>query len=330
MEAIHNFCRVKALSWVLCTFFLLATPVTVLAATYVEWQTSITVSTPNLTFGNIAYISGDDPARIAWLRDLSMGEAPQPGQTCYLTKEILQARLIGQGVNYVAEGWQFPEHVVVTAASQSIAMEQIISAVREELLAKIAYPKADVTIKINSELKDVKVGLGQFAINSKFPAGIRYNGPTTAVAEIWIDSQHSRDVLLACYVNAVTDVYILKRSVGDKQFLSADDVIVEKRSVARLPLRVLKSDGILKTYWTRRSLGAGTILTDNMFDVPPIVKRQSQVVISLDVRGVQLSTLGIAMQDGRPGDIIRVQNVETKRVVAAKVTGYGLVTPLGF
>lgn len=312
------------------TLLFLLAPSVVFAATSIAWRDQVTVSAPNLFLTDIADLAGDDPARVAMLRDISMGEAPLPGQNRYLTREILQARLVGQGVNYLAEGWQIPAGITVTTASQTITMDAIKAVVRSELLAKTAYPQSDVTVKFRGDIQDPTVELGQYTIIPKFPTGIRYNRPTTAVAEIWVDQRHSRDVFLTCDVNALTDVYILNKPVGNSQFLSIDDVSIEKRSVGRLPLRAVKNDQIFKTYWTRRTLAPGTILTEDMFDLPPVVKRQNQVVISIDFNGIKLQTLGFALQDGRSGDVIRVQNAETKRIIMARVTEKGSVTPLGF
>jgi len=309
--------------------FLIA-PTMAFAATNVVWRNQVTISSPNLQLKDIAEISGDDPARVAILRDISMGEAPLPGQNRYLTRGILEARLLGQGIDYLAEGWKIPEIITVTAASQTIAMDEIKAVVGNALLAKTALPAADVTVKIRGSLHDIKAELGQYTIVPRFPNGIRYHGPTTAVVEIWINNRRSRNIYLTCDVDALINVYVLKNPIGNNQFLLADDVNIEKRSMGRLPLRALKNDHILKTYWTRRTLGPGTILTEDMFDIPTAVKRQDQVVIFLSAKGIELSTLGFAMQDGRPGDVIRVQNADTKKFIMARVIEKGKVIPLGY
>ena len=44
--------------------------------------------------------------------------------------------------------------------------------------------------------------------------------------------------------------------------------------------------------------------------------------------GFTISGTGLALQDGRPGDFIRVRNVDSKRIVVAKVTADGTVAPV--
>ncbi len=58
------------------------------------------------------------------------------------------------------------------------------------------------------------------------------------------------------------------------------------------------------------------------------VKRNQTVVMKISMRGFSISTFGTAMQDGVAGAIIRVRNIDTKRIVSAMVTADGTVRPI--
>jgi len=82
-------------------------------------------------------LSGDDPARVAVLQAVNMGEIPRPGQTRYLTGDILLARLSAAGISPRAEGWSLPSGILVTTLSQTVAKELIDRQVSAAFMERI-------------------------------------------------------------------------------------------------------------------------------------------------------------------------------------------------
>ena len=59
-----------------------------------------------------------------------------------------------------------------------------------------------------------------------------------------------------------------------------------------------------------------------------LVRRNKSVVMRIAGNCFQVTALGQALEDGREGDLIRVRNADSKRVVVAKVTDDGTVQPV--
>ena len=59
-----------------------------------------------------------------------------------------------------------------------------------------------------------------------------------------------------------------------------------------------------------------------------LVRRNQTVVMRIQGDGFTITAVGQAMQDGRLGDLILVQNVDSKRVVTAQVQEDGSVSPI--
>ena len=81
----------------------------------------------------------------------------------------------------------------------------------------------------------------------------------------------------------------------------------------------------------RRLLRPGTVigpglLTDKQGQI--IVRRGQTVVMRIKGLGFTLSTIGQVLKDGAAGDFIKIRNVDTKRIVSAKVRFDGTVTPI--
>ena len=59
-----------------------------------------------------------------------------------------------------------------------------------------------------------------------------------------------------------------------------------------------------------------------------IVKRNQTVVIQIKSPGLMITAMGKALQDGRSGEYIKVQNVDSRRIILARVNEDGCVEPV--
>ncbi len=63
-------------------------------------------------------------------------------------------------------------------------------------------------------------------------------------------------------------------------------------------------------------------------DLPKVVFRNQPVVIEIDVPGLKVTAMGLPLEDGRAGQIIKVRNIDSKRDIVAKVKADGTVSPV--
>ncbi len=82
---------------------------------------------------------------------------------------------------------------------------------------------------------------------------------------------------------------------------------------------------------TKRRLRSNTVIRSEMvgYPEPPVVlKRNQNVVIKIDTLGLLVTANGKAVQDGRVGECVRVRNVDSQRIIMAKVNEDGTVEPV--
>jgi flagella basal body P-ring formation protein FlgA len=81
----------------------------------------------------------------------------------------------------------------------------------------------------------------------------------------------------------------------------------------------------------KRRLAAKSVVLSSMVEPvkpPVVVKRNQNVVIRIDMYGLVITAMGKTMQDGRAGEYIRVRNVDSRRIILAKVSEDGTVEPV--
>ncbi|MER2520195.1 MAG: flagellar basal body P-ring formation chaperone FlgA [Bdellovibrionales bacterium] len=74
-----------------------------------------------------------------------------------------------------------------------------------------------------------------------------------------------------------------------------------------------------------RSLPAGEMLRENDVMAPRYVQRGMLVTIKFETANLQLTAQGRALADGGKGDVVRVVNTQTNRMVEGVVEGLGVV-----
>mgnify|MGYP001825038479 FL=1 len=85
------------------------------------------------------------------------------------------------------------------------------------------------------------------------------------------------------------------------------------------PDGVITDPGAVLGKRTRRAIGTQTPLRADLIELPPLVKRGDLVVIIAESNGLKITTLGQVKKRGRLGDRIPVANMDSKKILYARV-----------
>lgn len=82
---------------------------------------------------------------------------------------------------------------------------------------------------------------------------------------------------------------------------------------------------------TSRNLPANTVISANMIvpaSRPVVVERNRNVIIRLEKPGLLVTAIGKTLEDGRAGEHIKVRNMDSQRIIVARVNEDGTVEPV--
>ncbi len=144
-------------------------------------------------------------------------------------------------------------------------------------------------------------------------------GPNTLLVDYVYQGRLLKRVRLLGSLEVMLPVLVLKRPLPRHALISRADVSLERRPLTRLPKDVVLHVKDVLGLRTRMSLRAGSVLRSSVLEIPPVVKRGSLVRIVAQGENFVVTAVGEARQDGRPGEIIRVRNLASKREVFARV-----------
>ncbi|MCC5464211.1 flagellar basal body P-ring formation chaperone FlgA [Pelosinus baikalensis] len=281
----------------------------------------VRVNGATISLGQVATISGDDEENNQKLRQVKMGDAPVPGSSFVLTKEVINMRLAAAGIDLTRVMWIIPDRVTVIGDSQVINAQTLIdkgiNAIRDQVGPNVKYD--DLHIFYVGREKDVTVPVGTVALSASLPYGIRYNTPTTVMISISVDGQAVTKVGLRFKVNLYRQVTVAARQVNAREIFTEDDLRYERMDTGQIAAGFITDKNKILGLMARRLITPGMVISDSMVNKPVIVKRGNMVTLTAFIGNIEVIASGQAMQDGYENQLIRIKNVSSNKIVLGKV-----------
>jgi flagella basal body P-ring formation protein FlgA len=209
------------------------------------------------------------------------------------------------------------------AASFNVREQQILDLIVQEVTQRSQVSREDVVVewqdnRLNSMVSAVPEG----AVTLSIVSTARLNGRGNVPIQILVDGKKFRTIFPKVSIQVYQQVLVAKAPIPRGATPTTADVALERKAidpnVYTQPMRSLEG---LAGAQAVRNLAAGTVLTAQLFKIPPVVKQGSIVTVTLLSGEMTLITSGKARSNGSVGQIIKVLNMDSKREFSARVTG---------
>ncbi len=292
---------------------------------YLPREITIEGDVPNL--GQVAIIRGEE-CLTAKAERVTLGRISVPGQKIIIDRSIVLSRLACSGIPASEVTLTGAERIIVTQRHQIIEGSEFV----EKALAflkknppeasicqwnPIRAPKDLILSEISNDIRS-SVSLVRSSIRNqaKVRIAVFSNDKEIGVREVTFRFKYTCRKLVA-------QVDILPGAV-----ISPENVKVEK-VVSNYPERA--DWAVPYGFVAKRRLPENIVVLPGMVGpVKPkiLLKRNQNVVIKIDRPGLLITAIGKTMQDGRVGEYIKVRNVDSPRIIMAKVNEDGSVEPV--
>lgn len=119
---------------------------------------------------------------------------------------------------------------------------------------------------------------------------------------------------------------VARRILNRDQQLSADDVKASRQSVGKQRQGFYGQVAEIEGLTAKRRIRAGQVLSPQLLGAPLLVRRGQQVTIVATQDGIEAAAKGVALSNGAAGDVIKVRNPSSEKVIEVQVTGEGVVS----
>jgi len=94
---------------------------------------------------------------------------------------------------------------------------------------------------------------------------------------------------------------------------------IKRMETTYLSDKPLQSPDELAGKWAKRNIGKEQILTAGMVEMIPMIGPGREVSMQFKTAGLEVTARGTALEPGYAGDIIRVRNIQSRKVIACTV-----------
>jgi len=287
----------------------------------------ITINDDCISLGQVSIIRGKE-SLVAKASGIALGRMLVPGQQIIIDRSIVLSRLACNGIPVSKVRLTGAEKIKVKQQQQiikggkfvelaSLFLTKNLSDHSLAQLNPIWMPKGLVLPDASRNIKLSPRWVGGGARDrAKVQVGVFADGKEVGVREVTFRLKYNRRKVVAL-VDIPRGVPISRENVK----------IEETVSNYPEPANWDPPYGLI----ARRRIPANSTIRSHMVgpvNPPVIVKRNRTVAIRIERPGLLITAIGKAMQDGRAGDYIKVQNADSQRIIFARVNADGTVEPV--
>lgn len=219
--------------------------------------------------------------------------------------------------------------VTVATATLEVSSETLVDTARQWLLNHLGIDPAQTIIHPLSVPSPLLLPRGELSLRVQPRGGPIQDGPVPVVVEVAvIDAKGQRTVRYATVslqLERIRQVVVATRPLARKSVIRPSDVRILRRPGSRVPHGALTDLRQAVGKELVQEVRAGDVLAARSVKVPIVVRRGTPVVLHIDGPGFRITARGIAMQNGGIGQMIRVINQSSRKVLYGRIEGNGSV-----
>jgi flagella basal body P-ring formation protein FlgA len=288
------------------------------------------VQKDEVLLADIATIEGDEPLA-ARVRELRLGPAPVPGGQHRLDADALRLRLRQPQIDLTRVQLVVPDRVVVSRAYQTLSGAALVEAVSRramERLQEIEPPGAlagPYALTAVTRPADLRLPTGDVELSTRIQdmtAPVTFVAGTVAVR---VNGREYQSVPVNFRVGRLQAVVIAMRALEPRTVLAPADFRVESRPSTEVPFDALAELTSPADMEPMGIIRAGEVVTQRQLRPKIVVRRGETVTLVLEGDQFRITTQGLAREDARRGDPVRVMNPTSQREVLGRVESPGVV-----
>jgi flagella basal body P-ring formation protein FlgA len=292
---------------------------------------NVTVAGGTMRLGAVCIVRCDAEALRKKAAAVGLGRSPWAGETITIDRRTVLSRLASSGIPAGAVSLKGAERVQVAGRQKAISPERIVAAAEKRLHADPPGPegckweligRAEAVVV---EGDDLEIEAERIAGDEKnrIPDG-RVRVKVSVVAGEEVLAEQTLDFELSYPVRQA----VAARTIEAGEMLSSRNLRVVT-TLARAP----EPEGWKPPYGRAAAvrIPAGAVARPQLTREPTrekVVRRNQIILMKIACAAFTVTAQGQALSDGRPGDLIKVRNTDSKRIVIARVAADGTVEPL--
>jgi flagella basal body P-ring formation protein FlgA len=211
------------------------------------------------------------------------------------------------------------------AGNTVLTEKKLRAAVSDFILDRTRDSGMEIKINRITISEDISVPAGKVSYDVIAPSQWQGWGRTVLGLVIRVDDQLVRNMSIPVEVEALTDMVVALYPLPRGMVVEANDVSLQKRDITNESGKVSFSLSDVLGKRVRVPIRANTPVRSDFLERVPLVKSGQVVTIIAENSAFRVTATGMARGTGAEGDLIMVQNMNSKKSVQARVVDAGTV-----
>ncbi len=268
--------------------------------------------------GDIAKIVSPSPAfekLVSDLKAVSLGDSPPPRSKRGIPGAKILSSIEAAGIPSDALGYSIPQLVTVEREGRVLTTDEVLEEVRAQLSKESNF---DLQVReLNWEHAQIlPAGAARYSIER---LGEPSAGKLPLRVTVFVDDLPASRFVATAVVDDWREVPVLNRTLERGMLISPEDVEVVRLNLFKQPADVSSDIDEVVGKRVKTRINAGETVRRSVVDIPPLIPQGKKILMLFRGAGVTASATGMALDAGLKGNMIRVRNESSKRVVRAKV-----------
>lgn len=298
-------------------------PIRADAAGVVRIEADVAVEGAAITLGEIATLDGLTPEEEAKVAAFKLGDAARPARVRTFSGTWLEKELARVAPGLMVD---IPDVIRVHTAHRELRPEYLRERLEAAIRHRMPWPESAIELSQWRLPETFAAPVAAHRLLVRFKPNEDFLGRVSAGFElIDPDDPQVRPVRRSASVEVKVElpVVVLSRRVRRGQPLDEDAVRLETRDLRRLPDGVVTDLNDVLGGRAGRNLQAGMTLLFSAMQSPQLVRRGDMLIIDASRAGLFIRAEGRALESGKLGQVIRIENVGSRRRFAARITAPG-------
>ncbi len=304
---------------VLSTFILI--PGVLAGKIEVNLMDNVILENKTITFRDISTVTGDDVILVNRINNIEIGNTPWANSIRTINKDYMKMRLNASNVNVSNVNFTNANSVTVSVESTKVTGLEISQKAKEYLLSVLPVTDRETTIELARFPGDqwIPSKRDKIDFNVSLVDSSKDRGKIELIVTASSNGIRYFKIPVHFNVRVFEYVAITKRKITRNQQLTKSNVFMARRETTKIRGLAFSDRKDLTGKTAAVSILPYTILTEEMVEIPPTIKQGSVIKLFIMSSGFEIVTKGLAQQTGYAGEVIKVKNLDSKKILYGEI-----------
>ncbi len=279
---------------------------------------NVSVRNKEIKLSDISKIITKDPSKkefVKRLKNIKIANAPAPKTNITLFGVNILKKISDTGISLDSFGYSIPKVITITREGREITKKEVMEAIKKELNENLNF---DIIAKDVNWKHSQIIPIGKTSIKAKILSKPQ-KGRILVNVTAKVNNEIKAKFLATCLVDDWRKIPVVKRTLERGMIIKKDDIELVRLNLFKEPYDTLSNPEEVIGLRVKSRISPGNVIRKSKVSIPKTIERGKRVTLLYRINGFEARAIGVSMEEGLKGENIRVRNIDSKRILIAKV-----------